>query len=73
MTANTLNALDDERRPQPTTPGPYHAVVRGPNGLDASVSGPADLVAAQLRALAEALSPPRPAYRLEQNHRDGRP
>ncbi len=25
--------------PQPTTTGPYHAVIRGPGGLDVSISG----------------------------------
>lgn len=50
---------------QPTTPGPFHAVVRGPNGLDVTVSGPADVVAAQLRSLADALDPRRVVLRTE--------
>ena len=43
--------------PQPTRPGPYHAVVRGPDGLDVNISGSAEVVGAQLRGLAEVLAP----------------
>lgn len=59
-------STDDMIPRQPTTGGPYHAVVRGPDGLDINVSGPAELVALQLRAVADAISPKRPTV----NYRD---
>ena len=52
---------------QPTTGGPYHAVIRGPNGLDISISGSAEIVAAQLRAVAATLHP----VEVKINYRDG--
>jgi hypothetical protein len=55
--------------PQPTVPGPYHAVVRGPNGLDASVSGSPEIVGAHLRAMADVLDPCRVVIRQEPHHR----
>lgn len=51
---------------QPGTLGPYFAVVRGPGGLDVSIAGSAEIIAAQLRGLADTLAPrpPKgPAYR----------
>jgi hypothetical protein len=44
-------------------------VVRGPNGLDVSASGPADLVASQLRAIADVLDPRRVVIRQEPHPR----
>lgn len=42
--------------PQPIQPGPYHAVVRGPNGLDFALSGSAEMVGHQLVALGQKLA-----------------
>jgi hypothetical protein len=52
---------------QPTTGGPYHAVVRGPDGFDLNVSGSAAVVAAQLRAAAAQIAP----AEVKINYRDG--
>jgi hypothetical protein len=39
------------------TPDVYAAYVHGPNGLKIDMHGPADVVAAQLRSAADAISP----------------
>jgi hypothetical protein len=51
----------------------YRASIEGPNGLDVSIAGPADLVAAQLHALADILHkrPAGPVFR-EDHRRDGK-
>jgi hypothetical protein len=42
--------------PQPTAPGPYHAVVRGPDGMDISISGSALMVGSQLIVLGQQMA-----------------
>jgi hypothetical protein len=42
--------------PQPTKPGPYHAVVRGPDGLDVSVSGDGPMFGRILGSVGDTLS-----------------